>query len=58
MRTQASRDTSHRLATQPRIIQPEESAFVSGADAHATSMEQQATEEIRTAVSALEQRIT
>jgi hypothetical protein len=57
MRTQASRDTSPRLATRPRIMQHEQSTSAEAADPHAISIEQRTTEHIRTAVLASEQRI-
>jgi hypothetical protein len=58
MRTRASRGTSPRPATQPRIMQSEQSTSAPVADAHVTSIEQRTTEHIRTAVPALEQLIT
>jgi hypothetical protein len=59
MRTRASRDTyTPRSATQPRIMQPQQSTSAAAADPHATSIEQRTTEHIRTAVLASEQRIT
>jgi hypothetical protein len=58
MRTRASRDTSPRLATQPRIMQPDYSTSAAAADPHTTSIEQRTAKHIRTAVLASEQRIT
>jgi hypothetical protein len=58
MRTRASRDTSPRLATEPRIMQLEQFTSAAAADPHATSIDQRTTEQIRTAVlAASEQRI-
>jgi hypothetical protein len=57
MRTRASRDTSPRSATQPRIMQPKQPTSAAAADPHATSIEQRTTEHIRTAVLASEPRI-
>jgi hypothetical protein len=58
IRTRASRDTSPRLATQPRIMQHEQSTSGQGADAQTTTIEQRKAGQMRTAVSALELRIT
>jgi hypothetical protein len=55
MRTRASRDTSPRSATQPRIMQPEQSTSAAAADPHAqATVEERTTEQIRTGVLASE----
>jgi hypothetical protein len=58
MRTRASRDTSPRSATHPRIMRPEQSTFAAAPDPHAASIEQRTAEHIRAAVLASEQGIT